>query len=131
MYQFCFYVFIFFCLNTNQCFYLQHLFNLQYATRDYERGGDGQFHKNYKEIQQRVCNRETTPLGAKFLRRRKRNSDLSDSRANAKNESFDFIVWLDEMSDFNMPNVTDDEQNREFSKLVVFIKVSMSKQKSK
>lgn len=44
--------------------------------------------------------------------RRKRSWETPEFKAE-KNETFDFLLWLDELSDINLPNVTDDDQNRE------------------
>lgn len=67
-----------------------------------------QFDKHYKEIQQRVCNRETTPQGLNFLRRKRRSLEASTDR----NETFDLMMWFDELTEFTLSNMTEEQQNR-------------------
>ncbi|KAI6190704.1 Follicle-stimulating hormone receptor [Aphelenchoides bicaudatus] len=81
---------------------------VRYATREFERDGGGEFKSHYKEIQQRVCNREKTSMGEKFIRR-KRQWDSSEFGSD-KNGTFDFMVWLDELSDVNLPNLSEEEE---------------------
>ncbi|KAI6222875.1 Follicle-stimulating hormone receptor [Aphelenchoides fujianensis] len=60
-------------LNKAEFTYPYHCCFFKYATREYERGGDLEFHGHYKEIQQRACHRIETD---DYLLRRRRDAEL-------------------------------------------------------
>ncbi|KAI6192847.1 hypothetical protein M3Y99_01913700 [Aphelenchoides fujianensis] len=77
-------------LNKAEFTYPYHCCFFKYATREYERGGDLEFHGHYKEIQQRACHRIETD---DYLLRRRRQAELKRAEPPMVESDFGDINW--------------------------------------
>lgn len=83
---------------------------LQYATREYARGGDQEYQSNYKEIQQRSCSNRVSNDNMKIRRAKRHMRPETNPEAN---NFEDFVKFIEQLE---IP-LTIDEEEEEKGKL--------------